>query len=34
MTMGVSAAAGQLMRYLALTALGVEVVTPLQNISR
>jgi len=32
MTMGVSAAAGQLMRYLALTALGVEVVTPLQNI--
>ncbi|MGC9072410.1 MAG: EamA family transporter [Acidilobus sp.] len=30
--MGVAAAAGQLMRYLALTSLGVNVVTPLQNL--
>ena len=30
--MGLSAAAGQLMRYVALTVLSVDVVTPLQNI--
>ena len=30
--MGLAAAAGQLMRYVALTLLGVDVVTPLQNL--
>ena len=30
--MGLAAAAGQLMRYLALTTLGVDIVTPLQNL--
>lgn len=30
--MGIAAAAGQLMRYVALTLLGVDIVTPLQNL--